>query len=764
VALCAALAGSAQAVLADQAEQEPAPAPGVARIEEVVVTAQRREQNLQEVGIAVTPLSEDTLQDLNITTATDIVRAVPGLKMNAYSSAQVVYNIRGVSQNDYGDQQEPPVAVYQDDSYSSSINLASFPVFDLERVETLRGPQGTLFGRNATGGAIQFISRKPTEEFEAYTNFTFGSFSQVILDGALSGALSDNVQGRIAAIYNKDNGYMKSTLTNVPDRGGNDHYALRGRLAWQPSDTTDVNLIVRYLKADGETQAGLYSHEPACPNEHSQGEFTPANVACAFWGTGPGESGTGYRDDSIIPTRGGDPWKTAEDEPSYVDREIIGAQLRVDSGFGYTTFTSITDFQTSDKFYIEGGDASPDDGVFFFQGSDLDQVSQEFRLTWGNDAHQFVTGIFGMYVDGDYTGKFADPFYGYDPDITFAQSTTSYAAFFQDEWSFAERWKLIGGLRYWNDEREGAYRGVAPPIPDYGQPRVLIVFNRDVVSPVGSSLTPDDAIQSFDDFTARVELDYQANDQMLWYASYNRGSKSGGFTFSTGTPFDPNQIAFLDGMPFDPETLHAYEVGLKTSNESGSTTFNLSAFFYDYKDYQAFAQFGPVQTVINQDANAQGLEVELNSHPTDRWTFQLGASYMGSEVKDVPLPDQSIVNHDLPQAPRLSGNLLARYDFPIGAGTGMIQADMVYSDDFCFTVLCAPVEAEEHYTVANARIGYTAPDGRWEIAAFVNNAFEEAYRVYAFDSSLFSGVVAGVYGKPRTWGLTASYRFGAGYD
>ena len=194
-------------------------------------------------------------------------------------------------------------------------------------------------------------------------------------------------------------------------------------------------------------------------------------------------------------------------------------------------------------------------------------------------------------------------------------------------------------------------------------------------------------------------------------------------------------------------------------------TLNLSAFYYDYKDYQAFAQLGPVQTVINQDAEAQGLEVELNAYPTDRLTLQLGASFMDSEVKDILLPDlATVVDHDLPQAPSVSANALARYEFPLGGGTASIQGDVLYTDDFCFTVLCAPVEAEESYTVANARIGYAAPDGRWEIAAFVNNLFEEEYRVYAFDSSLFSGVVAGVYGKPLTYGVTASFRFGAGYD
>jgi iron complex outermembrane receptor protein len=765
--LCAALALGVRPAVADQAQEPPAATPSreVTRFDEIVVTAQRREQNIQDVGIAVTPLSESALQELNITTATDIVKAVPGLKMNAYSSAQVVFNIRGVSQNDYGDQQEPPVAVYQDDSYSSSINLASFPVFDLARVETLRGPQGTLFGRNATGGAIQFISNAPTEDFEGYANLTLGNYNAVIFDGALSGPLSDAVQGRLAFIVNQDDGWMESIIPGVPDRGGNDHYALRGRLAWQPGEATDVDLIVRYLKADRETQAGLYSHEPACPNAQSQGEFTPPDVACEFWGTGPGESGTGFREDSIIPSRGGDPYKTAETEPSYVDREIFGAQVRVDTDFGGVTFTSITDYQTSDKFYTEGGDSSPDDGVYFFQGSDLDQFSQEFRFSWAAGQHQMVAGVFGMKVDGDYIGKFADPFYGYDPDVDFSQETTSYAAFFQDEWSFAERWKLIGGLRYWDDTREGAYFGIAPPIPDLGQPEVIIIFNQNEIFPLGSTVTPDDAEQSFDDFTARLELDYRPNDDLLWYASYNRGSKSGGFTFSTGTPFDPNQTAFLAGIVFEPETLNAFEAGMKANLAGGTAMLNLSAFYYDYEDYQAFAQLGPVQTVINQDAEAMGLEIELNARPTDRLTLQFGASFMDSEVKDIRLPDLvTVVDHDLPQAPSFSGNALARYEFPLGAGTASIQGDVLYSDDFCFTVLCAPVEQEASYTVANARIGYAAPDGRWEVAAFVNNLFEEEYRVYAFDSSLFSGVVAGVYGKPITYGITASFRFGAGYE
>ena len=797
LAACAALVtGESPAALAQQTETPT----GAVPFAEVVVTAQRREQNIQDVGISVTPLAEEALQDLNIKTATDIVRAVPSLKMNAYSSSQVVFNIRGVAQNSYGDEQEPPVAVYQDDSYSSSINLASFPVFDLARVEVLRGPQGTLFGRNATGGAIQFISNKPTKEFEGYGTATFGRFNQQIFEGAVSGPFSDRWQGRLAFISNQDDGFIKNTVPDFDDIGANDHYALRGQLAWQPTDGTNVNLILRYLRADKERQAGLYSHEPACPNVQKQGEFTPANVTCPFWedfiagfpavpGTttgvpGPGTTGTGYVNPQFIPSRGGDPWGTAETSPSYVDRTIKAATLRIDSRLGSLDFVSITDYQKGDKFYLEGGDASPDGGVVFYQGSDLEQFSEELRLSGQFGAHQLVGGIYFLSVSGDYTGQFADPFYGYVPVVTAAQDTDSYAIFAQDEWKVTDKVSLIAGLRYWRDQREGAYYGTEPLSDMEIRFDSTEVFgqsfgadfdeNQDVV-PI--TLTPEDADRTFDDITARLEVDYRVNDDLLLFASYNRGSKSGGFSFSTGLPFadfeDPcvcfhvplgTDAQFLNGIPFDPETLNAFEVGFK-STIGGTTTFNASAFYYDYEDYQAFVQLGANQTIINLPATAYGLEAEIYSHPVDGLTLQLGVSALSSNVEDIVLPDTvTEVEHDMPQAPSFSGNALARYEFGLGGGIASVQADVLYTDDFCFTVLCAPVEKESSYTVANARIGYGAADGRWEIAAFVDNLTEEEYRVYAFDSSLFAGVVAAVYGKPRTYGLTATWRFGAGYD
>jgi iron complex outermembrane receptor protein len=767
------------------ADQAPATteAKGESSIEEVIVTASRREQRLQDVGISVTPLTEQMLQDLNITTATDIVRAVPSLKMNAYSSSQVVFNVRGVAQNSYGDEQEPPVAVYQDDSYSSSINLASFPVFDLARVETLRGPQGTLFGRNATGGAIQFISHKPTKELEGYFNATYGRFNQQILEGAISGPFSDRWQGRLAFIANHDDGFIKELAPGQKDRGANNHYAVRGQLAWQPTDGTNANLILRYLRANKERQAGLYSHEPACPNAQRQGEFTPPTLSCPFWGSPPGAAGTGFQDPAIIPSRGGDPWATEETSLSYVDRMIKAATLRVDSSIGSLDLVSITDYQKANKFYIEGGDASPVLGVVFYQGSNIKQFSEELRLSGTLGKNRIVGGVYFMKVDGDYTGQFADPFYAdvfgdpafaYIPVITANQHTKSYAVFLQNEWQATDRVSLIAGLRYWKDKRQGAYYGDEPSngIHIAFDSTQVVGTSFDVPFPenvVPITLTPADADKTFDDVTARLELDFRMNENLLLFTSYNRGSKSGGFSFSTGTPFadapafgtpDGTDAQFLNGIPFRPEVLNSFEAGFK-STISGSTTFNAGAFYYDYHDYQAFVQLGVNQTVINLPATAYGLEAELNSQPVTGLRLQVGISTLKSKVEDIVLPDSvTRVEHDLPQAPSFSGNALARYEFPFGTGSASVQADVQYTDKFCFTVLCAPVEKEAGYTVTNARIGYTSAGGRWDVALFGNNLTNEKYRVYAFDSSLFAGVVAGVYAKPRTWGVTLSYHFG----
>ncbi len=736
-------------------------------LNDIVVTAQRKEERLQDVGISVTALSPNQLQQMAVNNATDLVRAVPSLKLNAFSSSAVVWNVRGVSQNDYGDQQEPPVAVYQDDSYSSSINTASFPIFDLARVEVLRGPQGTLFGRNATGGALQFISNKPTKDFEGYASETIGSYSARIYEAAVSGSLLDNLQGRLAGIKDDDTGYITDVSPGEANFGASRHYALRGMLAWQPVDGTNVGLTLRYLRAPHERTGGAYGFQPACPNGNLQGAIVAANQLCPFWlNTVPGSDGNNYRNDAITPSRGGNPWTTAATASPTLgalgtDRRSWDSSLRVDSKIGGYDLVSVTDYQYWTKNYLEDDDSSPQQDSNFYINNRVSQVSQELRAshTFGNN--DLTVGLFGMHIVGHYVGGFPIYFIGYVPAVRYSEDTKSYAGFAQDEWKFADEFKLTAGLRYWHDERIASYYGFTPADPALNtQPDVTIIFNTHQVFPGGSNLTPADADKNYSGVTARLELDYKPSENILYYVSYNRGGKSGGFTFSTGTPFAPGQAAFLNGIPYKPELLTDYEVGAKVTLNN-TTAINASFYHYSYNNYQAFAQVGTTQTLVNLHAVANGLEIELNSRPIDGLTLQLSPAFEQSRVYHILLPDfVSVVNHDLPQAPHFSANASANYDFPLGTGTGSVGTDLTYQGHTCFTILCAPVEREGAYAVAGARIGYKPAGGHWEFNSFVHNMFERAYRQYAFDASQFSGVALGVYAPPRTWGLSATYRFG----
>ncbi len=773
---------------------------------DIVVTAQRREQKLQDVGIAVTVLNRKELANLNISAATDIVRAIPNLKFNAYGSSQVVFNIRGVSQNDYGDQQEPPVAVYQDDSYSASITSASFPVFDLARVEALRGPQGTLFGRNATGGAVQFISNQPTEETSGYITGTYGRYNQTILEGALSGKIAENLTARISGQYDRDDGYIKNITPGQANRGADNHWAMRGILLWTPASDFKAKLTVRYAEADHERQAGNYTLAPACPNAQFQGEFLGANQSCAYWGSGPGQTGSGYTNPSITPSQGGTPWATAGTGDAYVDRKVFGASLRLDGRIGAFDVTSISDYTSLSKFYNEIGDGPPEQpytgvgsssnptpqpcaapaqnvlcyasGTEFFQRANTDQYTQELRAAATFGKNYLTVGAFGMVIDGQFKAKYATPFDGYDPDVSFSQRTESYAFFAQDEWKFADKWKLIGGLRYWHDHKVGDYTAVET-LPTYA---LALHFGPNDISYNDTSpgtansptswssgsgvanpnitVKPSAASPNYSGVTARAEIDYKPTRDTLIYASYNRGSKSGGFTFSTGTPFPTQLFDTINNIPYRPETLNDYELGLKTKIGS-HTQLNVAAFYYDYQNYQAFVQVFAAQVVRNLPAKIKGIEADITTHPIRGLTLQASGALQDSEVKNVLLPDGvTVVNHSLPQAPAFSGNALARYEFELAGGKASLQADMLYSGKTCFTVMCAPVEQEAAYHVENARIGFSPAGGRVDLAFYVNNLFNRAYRVYAFDGSTYWGDALGVYAKPRTWGVTATYRFG----
>ncbi len=742
----------------------------------VIVTAQRRDQRLQDVGIAVTALNSKALISQGIKESVDLTRAVPSLRMNEYTPSAVVFNIRGVSQNDFGDEQEPPVAVYQDDSYASSFVASGFPLFDLQRVEVLRGPQGTLFGRNATGGAIQFISNKPTDQPSGYLTLGTGSYNDFNVEGAVSGPLANNVQARLSGMSDHADGYLKDIVPGQKARGGSNHYALREITEWQPTADSNVQLEFRYARNPHENSAGMYSWEAAYPDAHGQGTYLPANVVNpllqaynpAYANTPAsqlptGTDFTGYSNSAIDAVRGGDPWKVAATGPSYTDLTRWGTDLKVEAPVGPFRITSITDFQSNIKHYLEDASASPNEQVKFSQDAHILQYSEELRAEGHFGPHDLVLGAYGMDVDGHYSASYAFPLlFGLVPDVQFKQKTISYAVFAQDEWTLPNNFKAIVGARYWHDERKVNYDAV----DNTGEQVIfntstVYAFNGATGTPVtdGITLKPSDAEKTFQDYSVRLELDYHPSPDLLVYGSFNRGTKSGGFTLSTATPTAGYEVSFVNGIPYRPEVLNAFETGVKLSLPLRSTV-NLTAFYYDYHNYQAFAEYGLVETVINLPAREVGFEAEFATHPLAGLTLSGNLSAMDNKVSDVPLPDGTIVSHHLPQNPKLSGAFEARYERTTEFGTMFGQADVQYTGKYCFSVLCAPVEHEPAHTVLNLRVGFTPLSKRWDAAVFVQNVTQEIYRIYTFDVASYTGQIPSVYAKPRTWGVSLTYHFG----
>jgi iron complex outermembrane receptor protein len=561
----------------------------------------------------------------------------------------------------------------------------------------------------------------------------------------------------------------------------------------------------------------MYALSPSCPNTQYQGVNLPANVVCPYWApssaynlpgyapqsgfgtnTVPGAMATGFNGvingQTVVAWRGASPWVIAATGDPFVNRQFFGATYRMDAKVGLFDLTSITDYQYLNKFYNEVGDSQPElpyvplasytpgpcpgipsvtcyaPGTIFNQRDRMNQISQELRAATTFGKNYLVFGAFGMSIESHFHAQYATPFDAYDPQVAFYQQTRSFAFFAQDEFKFNDQWKLIGGARYWQDHKVGCYNGAESYsgftmhyCPDG------ISFNDPYYGVSGSSAAGSFSVpgnvsdQTYRGITARAELDYKPTVGTLIYASYNRGSKSGGFSFSTGTPTqgpgDPAVFSTINGIEFRPEVLNDFEVGIKTSLP-GHSSLNLVAYYYDYHNYQAFVQVGYSQEIRNLQATAGGLEAEFSSHPIAGLTLNLNGTWEESHVPNVLLPDGvSIVEHDLPQAPHWSGNALIRYEFPLAGGNASVQADAMYQSHMCFTLMCAPVEQEPGYHVENARIGFTPKDSTVDIAFYVNNIFNRAYRIYAYDGSLYSGATQSDYARPRTWGVNVRYKF-----
>jgi len=715
-------------------------------VDEIVVTATRTERNVQDVGISVSAFSGDQLRSVGITDSTQIVQITPGLQNpQSNSGFSSSFSIRGITQSDFGASQEAPVALYVDDVYQSNQAGAMFQLFDVERVEVLRGPQGTLFGRNATGGLVHFLTKKPSQETSGYVDLSYGSFDRVKAEGAVGVPLSDAVAIRVSGVGDFHDEIVDNRFG--PDVWDREEFAGRVQVLFEP--TSDIEFLLSARGASRRNTGTPYHHQVATPTGiGGTGVFAPPG-SVDFLGFAEPDS---------------DPFTVGIDDVSNSQLGTFSVSGNLVWSFDGVTLTSITDFTSLDVDFTEDSDIQPGEFFHFVGRTNFEQFSQELRLNGDFYNARWTFGAYYLNLRGDYDqrGLITDLGFGVDQQIALYEvDTDSYSVFGQFEFDLTDQLTFTAGARWILDDKSQTYEnffvidGVPGKIPFglSGAPNLIEFSDSDSESI----------------YSVRAQIDYDVTDDVLLYASFNRGVKGFGYN----APVDPSgSPLFIDPITFDPvpgaddafrfedETLNAFEIGFKSSLFDGLARLNMSAFYYDYDNYQALNLVGITQIITNNDARMFGFEAELFANPYEGLDLVLGAAYLDTEVEDVNVGGV-LLDREVAYAPSLNLTGLARYEWNVANGLMAVQANVSYTGDHFLGLTNAAVLEEDGYILANARVSYTLP-GAYDYATvsfFVNNLTDKEYRTLAFDTSAFFGSVESQVGRPREFGGQLSLAF-----
>lgn len=756
------------------------PQPAVAQLlmDEVIVTAQKRAQSAQDVGISITAFSRKQLEAMGYTNAQEVTAMAAGVStLQPNGEANYSIGIRGVANNDFTTNVESPVAIYVDEVYISQMSGAGFMLFDIERVEILRGPQGTLFGRNATGGLVHYVTTKPDQEFGGYGSISYGSFDRIKFQGAVNLPVNDKLAIRVSASTHQGDGYITNRLKPGSKLNNANESAGRIQALFTPNEDVEILLNARFGQQDIRT--GFFEN---VSEENPDGVLTP---------TVPNVSLGGYLDND------GDVFAGDYDFEGHNKLDTYGLSATVNWNLGDVELTSITDFQSVKRDYIEDSDASPVDYFNFFLTTDAQQFSQELRLSGDTENMKWVTGFYYMDLNiNDTNGIIAPGFLtdfvnlvtpevqdGTIPAFTdpaefgfnglrnpYQTDIKTWSIFGQVEFEVNEQISLIAGFRYIDEKKDHAYRDIA------------FFFSPDAVSGLDPNavevvdfVTPYTGKRHDKEWSARAQVNYRPNEDALLYVSWNRGVKSGGFN----APLLPTaEFVTEQLMNYRPEKLDAFEIGFKLDFADGRARLNGAAYYYDYNDYQAFAIIGLDTFTLNADAKNKGFELELQLNPTEGMDVQFGIGYIDADVKNVPGitievdTDLGVIPAILPgqtlrpvNTPKWNLNGLIRHEFPVQSGAIAVQVDGQYRSEHTFGLLSTDALTEDGYFVGNASISYIPEAQNWSLRVFVKNFTAEEYLVQTFDlgGSLAGGGLFGLveqyYGRPRTWGVNVSFDF-----
>jgi iron complex outermembrane receptor protein len=753
-------------------------------IEEIIVTAQRREQSLQDTPVSVTALSGNDLTARMAGNLADVGNFVPNLDFStatqsSRSSFVSAVFIRGVGQPDFIVTTDPGVGIYVDGIYYGRTTGGVVDMLDIERVEVLRGPQGTLFGKNTIGGALNIVSAKPGEEFGGTAELTYGRFDRINFRGDINLPLDENLYGHFAISTKHSDGYGKrldlATGREVDEVGEDDKVAGRARLRWLASDKLEANLAFDYTRV----------REPQVPDDIKS--INPAAPLLGLWNALVGfPSGMPYTPAFLTP---GD-YENFATGPNQSELDLWGISLTLDWEAGPYNFKSITAYRDLEALFSNDGDGSP----LRVLGSDMvdldqNQISQEFQL-FGKSFNERLDWLVGFYyfeesafeithayvLPGIFQSLEAAPFLlgpagplGPCPppavvaslpkpgplgcagnpnniplDLDFYGTNdvdiTNYSVFGHGTFALNDQWSITAGIRYTDEDK----------IHDLYYLRVNSGF---IIAPPGTRREVSSGA-----VTPKAGLEFRATDNLMLYFSAARGFRSGGFN---GRPFFQESV-----LAFDPEYLWSYEFGVKSEWFNRRLVANAAGFYNDYSDIQLTSNRATADgnvaifTENGGKAEMKGFEIELHARPVEQLDLMAGVGYIDAEFTSLNPGVTVTLNTVFPKTPEWDLNLSAQYFVPVGDfGMLTLRGDYAYRSQYYNDVTNTPGLVQDGFGLINARIALEDNSKTWELALFGTNLTDKHYITGGVGGLAAIGLDEVQYARRREWGIALSYRF-----
>ncbi|MDB5365502.1 MAG: TonB-dependent receptor [Rhodospirillales bacterium] len=692
-------------------------------MEEVIVTAQKREEKLRDVPIAIAAVTGDAMQSLGYLRPQDVFQQIPNVAFSENGGVPQL-NIRGVQLYDFGGGNEPPVGYYVDEVYLGTMAAHIGDIFDVERVEVLKGPQGTLFGRNTTGGLAHWITKKPTGDFEGYGALQYGSYNQVSGEGAVSGPLSNKVRARAAFKYIRDDGWQKNNALRDSRFSADDNLSGRLHVDIDLSDDVELLLNVHGSRVRGQSNAVVL-----------EGLLDPVTgKLCSDARARSGACTTALR----TPTTVSDPKHVYSDIARLAQNvDAVGGFARVKARLGEELdLVSISAFEYVKRLYEQDADGSVAPLFYNYQGVKAKQFSQEVRVSGTMTGFKWIAGAFYFHDDKDDI-NFAVPQLiaatgnGLGLQNNASVQTRSWALYGQGEIDLADKLSVTLGGRY-TDEQKSLLLA-----DNFAKPTFL-----------------DHEQLSDGVFTYRGSLNYKPVDGTLIFASASKGFKSGAFKTTFALPGE--------GKGAGKETLYSYELGLKTELIPRRLAFNASVFYNDYKQLQILSvgtrNGAPGSFLLNiGNAEIYGLDADATFVLTPGLEGSLGVGVLHSKLISAnPIYNG---NHQA-MSPNFRANGVLRYtpDLELFNGNVTLQVSGTYMDSHYLTPENEESLKQKNYVLLGSNISWNALHRNVSLSFFASNLLDVAYRTGGFTQPQlgFDGLF---FGRPRTLGARLSYNW-----